>query len=732
LIKIIISIEVAMPEDFASSQDGSSVSLPNRLISEKSPYLLQHAYNLVQWYPWGEAAFEAAREEDKPVLLSIGYSTCHWCHVMAHESFEDPCVARLMNENFICIKVDREERPDIDQMYMAVAQAMTGRGGWPLTIIMTAEKKPFFAATYIPKTGRFGQTGMMELIPKVGELWIKDRQELLRIADRVLEHLHRAQMPEAGQDAGRIMGAKARDWPAFCLSGGYRELASIYDARNGGFGSAPKFPTPHNLMFLLRYWKRTEDAEALQMVETTLQSMHRGGIYDHVGYGFHRYSTDAEWFVPHFEKMLYDQALLAMAYTEGYQATGKKEYARVAREILEYVLRTLTSPQGGFCSAEDADSEGVEGRFYLWRAEELRSILEKEEMQLMIRLFDIHEDGNYESGANILRRVSSLADAATVLKIPRDDLSFRYERIIAKLFLAREKRVRPLKDDKILTDWNGLMISALARGAQALDEPRYASAAEKAAGFLLKTMKNADGRLLHRFRDEAGIAAGLDDYAFFTMGLIDLYETVFDAGYLKEALQLNSVMLQHFWDGDRGGFFSTPDDGEALLMRRKEYYDGALPSGNSVAVYNLIRLSHLTGRAELLERGWEASHAAWCTAGGRPIAHAMQLCALDYAMGPSLNVALVGSPDEAGFKEMLRAIRKRFLPSCCVVAVSSAASNAAGPNLAEIASYTRDMVKLNGEVTAYVCSGQNCLLPTTDPGKMIELLEISGAKLHDF
>ncbi|VVB72131.1 Uncharacterised protein [uncultured archaeon] len=712
-----------MQEDPLLKHEAPMSRQPNRLLSEKSPYLLQHAYNPVQWYPWSIEAFEAARKEDKPIFLSIGYSTCHWCHVMAHESFEDPDVASLMNETFICIKVDREERPDIDQIYMAVAQAMTGRGGWPLTIIMTAEKKPFFAATYIPKNGRFGQAGMTELIPKVADLWSNSRQELLGTADRVLEYLQQAETPEEKRDTMKIMGPEAENWPATYLDRGYRELATIYDARNGGFGTAPKFPTPHNLLFLLRYWKRTNDAEALQMAEVTLQAMSLGGIYDHVGHGFHRYSTDAEWFVPHFEKMLYDQALLAMAYTEGYLATGKNEYARVARKILEYVLDALASPEGGFYSAEDADSEGVEGRFYLWSAEELAMILDKGELQLMIRLFDIHKDGNYESGANILRRVSLLEDAASVLKIPEEELCRRYEKIIDMLFLAREKRVRPHRDDKILTDWNGLMIAALARGADVLDEPRFAAAAEKAARFLLDKMKNPTGRLLHRFREEAGICANLDDYAFLIMGLIDLYETVFDAGYLKAALELNSIMLKHFWDSDRGGFFFSPDDGEALIMRRKEFYDGALPSGNSVAIYNLIRLSHLTGRTELQDLAWETARAAFRTAGEHALGHAMLLIALDYALGPTFDIALVGSPDEAGFKEMIRAIRSRFLPNLSVVAASTAKSADVGPETDVIAPYTRNMVKIDGNTTAYICYGQSCQNPTTDPKKIIELLE---------
>jgi hypothetical protein len=693
------------------SDKGTSgaVLRPNRLFSEKSPYLLQHAYNPVRWYPWGEDAFATARKEDKPVFLSVGYSTCHWCHVMAHESFEDHAVAALMNQAFICIKVDREERPDIDQMYMSVAQAMTGRGGWPLTIIMTPEKKPFFAATYIPKTGRFGQAGMMEIIPKIKDIWEKNRDELLGSADKILDYLKQAQSQPSTQ-AANLDGT--------FLEKGYAALDSIYDPQNGGFGTAPKFPTPHNLFFLLRYWHRTVDEHALQMVEATLQAMRMGGIYDHVGFGFHRYSTDAEWLVPHFEKMLYDQALMIIAYTETYQATGKEEYARTAREILEYVLRDMTSPQGGFFSAEDADSEGEEGKFYVWTSEELRGSLDKEEFKLLIRLFDVHESGNFEKGRSILRQRSVLGDAASILKINEQDLYDQLEKIRAKLFAAREKRVHPLKDDKILTDWNGLMIAALAKAAQALNEKKYAEAAIKAADFILEKMQTADGRLLHRYRGEAGISANLDDYAFLVWGLIDLYETVFDVKYLKAALQLNQVMMRHFWDKDQGGLFFSANDAEALLLRRKEFYDGAISSGNSIAMLNLLRLMHLSGQSELEEWAWDLAHS-FAAAGEQPLGHTMLLCSLDYALGPASEIALLGNLQDAGIIEMLQAIQSRFLPNKSIVLVC-------GEEIREIAPFTKNLVQLEGKTTAYVCTDHVCSLPSTSPENMMTLLEKTG------
>jgi uncharacterized protein YyaL (SSP411 family) len=696
-------------DQISGKRQSDAVALHNRLLSEKSPYLLQHAHNPVHWHPWSEEAFEAAKKEDKPVFLSIGYSTCHWCHVMAHESFENPEVAALMNQSFICIKVDREERPDIDQMYMTVAQAMNGRGGWPLTIIMTPDKKPFFAATYIPRTGRFGQAGMMEIIPKIKELWDSDRDELLCSAQKILDYLK--------QGKGRTTGAM--DLDASFLDKGYMGLSSIYDLQNGGFGTAPKFPTPHNLFFLLRYWKRTGDGQALHMVESTLQAMRMGGIYDHVGFGFHRYSTDAQWFVPHFEKMLYDQSLIAMAYTETYQATGKEEYARAAREILDYVLRDMTDPEGGFYSAQDADSEGEEGKFYCWTAEELKEALDKEAFKLLIRLFDVHDKGNFEKGRNILRLISRPDDAASILKIGEQELYDRLEKIRSRLFEVRENRVHPFKDDKILTDWNGLMIASLAKAAQALHDQRYEMAAKKAADFILEKMQTPEGRLLHRYRGEAGISAHLDDYAFLIWGLIDLYETVFEVRYLKAALQLNQVMMSHFWDNDQGGLFFSADDGESLLLRRKEFYDGAIPSGNSIAMQNLLRLMHLSGETEWGEKAWDLARAFFAWEGGQPLGHCMLLCSLDLALGPASEIALVGCLQDAEIIEMLHAIRSRFLPGKAVVLLC-------GEEIGAVAPFTGNFSREEKKIAAYLCQGHVCSLPATSPEKLMQLLEKVG------
>jgi uncharacterized protein YyaL (SSP411 family) len=708
LIIILRLDEVAMPEDELVSDKVESKTMrkPNRLISEKSPYLLQHAHNPVDWRPWSEEGFELAEKEDKLVFLSVGYSTCHWCHVMAHESFEDAEVAGLMNDAFVSIKVDREERPDIDQVYMKACQMMTGRGGWPLTIIMTPDKKPVFAATYMPKESRFGTVGLKDIIARIQDLWKRDRGQIMESAANVLVELRKVQAARPG---------KALDESS--LADAYYRLSGIFDPQNGGFGSAPKFPAPHNLMLLLRCWKRGIDTSAMEMVETTLQAMRRGGIYDHVGFGFHRYSTDAGWLVPHFEKMLYDQALLALAYAEAYQATRKEEYASTVREVLEYVLRGMTSPEGGFYSAEDADSEGEEGKFYLWTAVELKNLLNEDEMKLVIRIFDISESGNFEKGRNILRLRTSLDDAAMVLKVSQRELKERLEMIRQKLFQAREKRVRPLRDDKVLADWNGLMIAAFARGAQILDEPRYANAARNAADFILEKMRKPDGRLLHRYRDGAGIAASLDDYAFLVWGLIELYETVFDVRHLQEALKLNGLMLEHFWDDAHGGLFFTPDDGETLLVRQTEIYDGAMPSGNSVAMLNLLRLSHLTGKSDLEEKASAISAAFAGTVGSQPLGHTMFLTALDFALGPSYEVALVGIPEDAGIAKMLKALRSRFLPNKAVIVVS-------GEEVRKTAEFTQNLPQLDGIATAYVCANYSCELPTDNPDRMIELLMI--------
>ncbi|MFX1265845.1 MAG: thioredoxin domain-containing protein, partial [Promethearchaeota archaeon] len=611
----------------------------NRLISEKSPYLLQHAYNPVDWHPWGEEAFELAKKEDKPIFLSIGYSTCHWCHVMAHESFENDEVAQLMNDTFVNIKVDREERPDIDRVYMEVAQLMTGRGGWPLTIIMTPDKEPFYAATYIPKESRYGQPGMMELIPKLGEIWESDRANISDVTSRIKDTLTQ----KKAEGVGRNLDIDDIEM-AFTL------FSRRFDDRKGGFGSAPKFPSPHNLMFLLRYWKRTGDDWALHMVERTLRAMRDGGIFDHVGYGFHRYSTDANWLLPHFEKMLYDQAMLVFAYIEAFEATRKPEYARVANEIIEYVLRDMTSKDGAFYSAEDADSEGVEGKFYVWSSKEIEDVLSKKEAAALSRMYNIRTEGNFreeatgeETGQNIPHVTRTLDDVAKEMGEDTVTLMQTLQSARQKLLSVREKRVRPHLDDKSLTDWNGLFIAALAKAGRALDNVDYVATAERAVEFFLSNLKDDQGRLLHRFRDgESSVNAFLDDYAFFVWGLLELYETTFDPRYLEMARDMTTDQISHFWDESEGAFFFTAHDSEDLLVRKKNVYDGAIPSGNSVSMLNLIRLARLLGDNELENKADMIGKAFSHEISRMQTAYSFMLVALDYALGPSHEIVIAG------------------------------------------------------------------------------------------
>jgi uncharacterized protein YyaL (SSP411 family) len=688
---------------------------PNRLIHEKSPYLLQHAYNPVDWYPWGDKAFERAQEEDKPVFLSIGYSTCHWCHVMERESFEDPEMAKMMNERVISVKVDREERPDLDHIYMTVCQLLTGSGGWPLNIMLTPGKRPYFAATYIPKQSRFGRTGMMDLIPRLAQVWAEQRNEVIDSAEKIVTALksHESNGSEGELDAS-------------VLDTAYQQLAQRFDEKHGGFGEAPKFPTPHNLLFLLRHWKRTGDPKALEMVEKTLRDMRWGGIYDHVGFGFHRYSTDQTWLVPHFEKMLYDQALLVMAYVEAYQATGKEAYQEIAREILSYVLRDMTAPEGGFYSAEDADSEGVEGKFYVWSEEDIRTILPPEEADLVIKVFNIEGDGNFldesakrKTGSNILYLQKILPEIASDLKMSEQVLQERWNSARERLFSVREKRVHPQKDNKILTDWNGLIIAALAKASAAFGVAEYADAAEKAADFIFKHLRKPDGRLLHRYRDkEAAISGNLDDYAFLVWGLIELYEATFEARHLQAAINLNEVMLRHFWDEAAGGFFFSPDDGEVLIMRKKEIYDGALPSGNAVAMWNLLRLSRFTAESSLEERAAKIGRTFAKAIKQFPSAYVQFMVAVDFAGGPCYEVVIIGHPEARDTQKMLRALGRRFSPHTVTLFRPTVGS----AEIDSVADYLTDHESLDGKATAYVCTDFTCKIPTTDVGKMLDLI----------
>jgi uncharacterized protein YyaL (SSP411 family) len=623
-----------------------------------------------------------------------------------------------MNEAFVSIKVDREERPDIDSVYMSACQVMTGSGGWPVSIIMTPDKRPFFAATYIPRESRFGLIGMLELIPSVRELWASRQGEALSLSSKIATILQQTPRDTVGEELDETI-----------LDLTCEQLAKHFDKQHAGFGKAPKFPTPHNLLFLLRYWKRSGNKIALDMVEKTLQAMRHGGTYDQLGFGFHRYSTDSQWLVPHFEKMLYDQAMLAVAYTEACQATETKDYGKTAQEIFTYVLRDMTAPEGAFYSAEDADSEGEEGKFYLWTQEEIRQAVGNEELGFVAEVFNIEKGGNFaeqaiggRSGANILHVGKSLEELASDLSLSQQDLQKHLEVIQQKLFAHREKRVHPMKDDKILTDWNGLMIAALAKGAQAFDEPRYADAARRAADFILENMRRPDGRLWHRYRDgQTGIGANLDDYAFLVWGLIELYEAVFDARYLKVALELTDDMLKHFWDGDGGGFYLMADDGESLLVRKKEISDGAIPSGNSVAMLNLLRLGRMTANFDLEEKAAKIGRAFSGSVKQLPSAHTQLMVALDFGIGPCYEVVIVGKAKAEDTKAMAKALRTRFLPNKVVLLKPSEQKS---PEIAQLAEFTRNQSSIEGKATAYVCMDYDCKLPITDINKLLDLLDV--------
>ncbi len=666
----------------------------NALQHEKSPYLLQHAGNPVDWQPWGEAAFARARQTGRPIFLSIGYSTCHWCHVMEHESFEDPAVAALMNETFVSIKVDREERPDVDSHYMTACQLMTGSGGWPLTIVMTPEGTPFFAGTYIPRETAYGRTGMRDLVPRIRELWTTRRDELIASAQTVAAAL-------AEEAAGAVRNAP---FDRSTTGKAAAALAERFDFVHGGFDSAPKFPMASVYPLLLRAWQRKRDEQALVMVETSLRAMRNGGVYDQVGFGFHRYSTDAEWRVPHFEKMLYDQALLCIAYTEAWRATKNDLYQRTAREICAYVLRDMTSPDGGFFTAEDADSEGVEGKFYLWRKGELEETLPGDELARFNAVYRADAEG-------ILYRVPSQEAA------PGDVQKVLFER--------RQLRVRPSRDDKILTDWNGLMIAALAQAGAALDDDSLCRAASKAADFLLTRVADKDGRLLHRYRDgEAAIAGFADDSVFLSWGLLELYEASFEVRWLREAIHCMDDALARFWDPDDGGFFLTARDAAGVPgMRAKPLMDGVIPSANSAAVLVLTRLSEITGQEKYRKNAESIIRLYPKEAQTNGISFAFFLSALDFFLGPSSQVVIAGEREDSGTREMARQLRLHYLPNVSVV---FRPSGEAEPEIAGIAPYTASQLPVNGSATAYVCTSWACELPTTDPKVMLEGLGVSG------
>jgi uncharacterized protein YyaL (SSP411 family) len=682
---------------------------PNRLIDETSPYLLQHAHNPVDWYTWGDAALAAARKQDKPILLSVGYSSCHWCHVMERESFENEETAGLMNELFVNIKVDREERPDLDAIYMDYVQSTTGSGGWPLTVFLTPDQTPFFGGTYFPPQSAHGRPAFPDVLRAVARAYrerkaeIAERRQAIRIA--------------LGQSAQFVGGKRSADESV--LNQGFESLARQFDNSYGGFGEAPKFPNAMALGFLLRYHRRVGSRRALEMVEQSLQAMARGGIYDQLGGGFHRYAVDARWLVPHFEKMLYDNALLARLYTEAYQATGDGWYRRIAEETLDYIARDLLQVSGGFFSAQDADSEGEEGSHYRWSWNEVREVLGGEEAQVFADYFDVTEEGNFE-GRNVLRQRGELRGVARSLGLSPEELEKRLDMARHKLFLARQKRPKPGLDDKILCAWNALAVTAFAEAGFAFDNRHYLDIASANGRFLTSHLWR-EGRLRRTWKGgQARLNAYLDDYAFLIEGLLALYQASGDREWLLKADDLMRIQIERFSDAESGDFYFTAEDHEALLVRRKEYLDNAIPSGNSASCLNLIRLAELLGREDYRRRAESVLERLTEAMARHPLGFGYWLQALDYQIGPIAEIAIVGPPEQR--EELLAAIRRRYLPNKAL-AIETGALPSGVVRLLE------GRTTVGGRATAYVCRNYSCRRPVTSASDLEAILtEVDAAR----
>ena len=667
----------------------------NRLINEKSPYLIQHAYNPINWYPWGEEAFEDAKKEDKPIFLSIGYSTCHWCHVMAHESFEDENVAAILNKFFISIKLDREERPDVDSVYMTVCQALTGSGGWPLTIIMTTDQKPFFAGTYFPKTSRYGMPGLIEILESVATQWKNSKEKLINSSDNILKEL------------GKFFVSESNDTKLSekNLKNGYNQLLKSFDIKYGGFSPAPKFPTPHKLMFLLRYYKMYDETNALEMVETTLGSMYRGGLFDHIGYGFSRYSTDDKYLVPHFEKMLYDNALLVIAYLEAYEITKNPLYKDISIKSLEYVFRELTSNEGGFYCAQDADSEGEEGKYYVFTPDEIKIILGEEDGDYFNEYYDITDEGNFEGKSipNLIKNSNYNKKDEKIDVLAQNILDYRNERYSLH------------KDDKILTSWNGLMIAALSKAYKVLEDEKYLEYAKKAIDFIYNNLVDSKGRLFARYREkEAKYKAILDDYAFLTYGLIELYESSYEILYLKKAIDLTEAMIDLFFDEKNAGFFLYGKDSEKLIARPKELFDGAIPSGNSVAAYNLIRLARITGKSLFEEISKDVLDYIAGSIISEEINHSFFLIASSFALNKTKELICV-IKDESE-KEKIKDTLSDMQAFNLTVIIKNEENSS---ELEELIPYTKDYTLKDNKATYYLCEGNSCFPPTNNLNEIL-------------
>ncbi len=699
-------------EDHAQApSDETEHAHTNRLIHETSPYLLQHAHNPVDWYPWGDEAFEKAVAENKPIFLSIGYSACHWCHVMERESFENEEVAAIMNENFVCIKVDREERPDVDGVYMAAVQIMNRRGGWPLTVIMTPDKRPFFGGTYFPPEDRGGRSGLKSIMRQISTFWNEEahKPESQARMDRLVQQLRQSSGgPKGGGNAASIT-----------LDLAVSRLKQSFDPVWGGFGTAPKFPPSAKLALLLRWYFRTGDAEALKIATHTLDRMKEGGLYDQLGGGFHRYSTDEKWLIPHFEKMLYDNALLVPVYLDASIITGNKEYVRIVRETLDYLLRDMTHPDGGILSTEDADSEGEEGKFYAWERDDLIELLGESEGTFVADYFDVSVTGNFEHGKSALRTRDPLERIAGNHSLSTEKAREILARGAKRLFDEREKRVRPGKDDKILTSWNGLAITAFARAGRKLEEPRYVEAATRIASFIDEKLV-VNGRLLHTWKSgEAKVDAFLDDYAYLVQGLIDLYEATWELEYLEKAIHWNGKMVEYFVDEANGGFFYTGTENEELLTRAKNHFDGATPSGNSIAAMNLARLQRLTGQSELRQIAEKLFNCFTQPLNRNPGGSAAMLNALDFHFGEPREIAVVGPGDDSETKQFLSELARSYSPD----AVTAYLDLSLDPKQALAVMPFLEGKEGVAEASVYICRDYVCDAPIYDVASLRLALE---------
>ena len=700
---------------------------PNRLINEKSPYLLQHAFNPVNWFPWGDEAFEKAKEEDKFIFLSIGYSTCYWCHVMEREIFEVPEIAEIMNKLFISVKVDREERPDVDRIYMQALQMMTGSGGWPMSIFMTNDLKPFWGGTYIPPETNYGRPGFVDLIKQIDKLWRTKRDEINESAENLYSVLSEHQ----------ASGVSPTQPDVEFLNAGYKIFAQMYDEKHGGFGNAPKFPRVSTFNFLLRYANRTGNDKAKEMVLQTLRKMAAGGIFDHIGGGFHRYSTDARWHVPHFEKMLYDQGQLVSIYLDAFQLTGDEYYSDNVKDVLNYVSRNLTDDNGGFYSAEDAESATsadnldikAEGAFYIWSKSELMELLGEDIGNIFVYYYGVESSGNvledphnYFPEKNVLYLAHTLKETAEKFDIPLNETDKLLNEARTVVYEHREKRINPHLDDKILVSWNGYMISAYSRAYQILHDDDYLRSAEKAALFIKTNLYSAkDKILLRRFRDgEAGITANLSDYALLVGGMIDLYEASFNADWIEWADELNDLMIERFYDDKSGVFYDTPESSENLIVRMRDDYDGAEPTGNSIAVMNLLRLSQILNKGELREMADKILSYYSGILKKSPHALPQMLAAVDFSLTKPKQIIIAGDLKSDDTKMMLKTLYEFYIPNKVVIhADSENESNYVTKNL-EIVKY---MTMIKGKATAYVCENYACKLPTNDLVVFISLLD---------